>query len=95
MVHWENGLFLTRPRLALDVRRRQPHGFVSHARYEHASLLRYAEDQFGLGRLAAADARANSPERDCFEMAQPPRAFVPFPAYAPRLAASPEPPDRQ
>lgn len=35
MIHWENGLFLTRPRLGLDVRRRQPHGFVSHAHADH------------------------------------------------------------
>ena len=35
MFHWENGLFLTRPRLGLDVRRRQPHGFVSHAHADH------------------------------------------------------------
>lgn len=35
MFHWENGLFLTRPRLGLDVRRRQPHGFVSHAHSDH------------------------------------------------------------
>lgn len=35
MVHWDNGLFLTRPRLALDVRRRQPHSFVSHAHADH------------------------------------------------------------
>jgi putative mRNA 3-end processing factor len=35
MFHWDNGLFFTRPRLALDVRRRQPHGFVSHAHADH------------------------------------------------------------
>jgi Cft2 family RNA processing exonuclease len=35
MFHWDNGLFLTRPRLGLDVRRRQPHGFVSHAHADH------------------------------------------------------------
>jgi Cft2 family RNA processing exonuclease len=35
MFHWEDGLFLTRPRLALDVQRRQPHGFVSHAHADH------------------------------------------------------------
>ncbi len=35
MIHWENGLFLSRPRLGLDVRRRQPHGFVSHAHADH------------------------------------------------------------
>jgi Cft2 family RNA processing exonuclease len=35
MFHWDNGLFFNRPRLALDVRRRQPHGFVSHAHSDH------------------------------------------------------------
>jgi Cft2 family RNA processing exonuclease len=35
MFHWDQGLFLTRPRLALDVRRGQPHGFVSHAHADH------------------------------------------------------------
>jgi Cft2 family RNA processing exonuclease len=35
MFHWDKGLFLTRPRLGLDVRRRQPHGFVSHAHSDH------------------------------------------------------------
>ncbi|MAT72095.1 MAG: hypothetical protein CMJ58_21525 [Planctomycetaceae bacterium] len=35
MIHWDNGLFLTRPRLALDVRRRQPAAFVSHAHADH------------------------------------------------------------
>lgn len=35
MFHWDNGLFFTRPRLGLDVRRRQPHGFVSHAHADH------------------------------------------------------------
>ncbi|MEM9656746.1 MAG: MBL fold metallo-hydrolase [Planctomycetota bacterium] len=35
MIHWEDGLFLTRPRLAIDVRRRQPRAFVSHAHADH------------------------------------------------------------
>jgi putative mRNA 3-end processing factor len=35
MFHWDNGLFFSRPRLALDVRRRQPHGFISHAHADH------------------------------------------------------------
>lgn len=35
MFHWDHGLFLNRPRLALDVRRGQPHGFVSHAHADH------------------------------------------------------------
>jgi putative mRNA 3-end processing factor len=33
--HFDNGLFLTKPRLALDVCRRQPVGFISHAHADH------------------------------------------------------------
>jgi phospholipase C len=46
--------------------------------YEHGSILRFIEDRFGLGRLAASDARANSPEADCFDFTQPPRPFKAF-----------------
>lgn len=35
MFHWDRGLFLTAAGLALDVRRRQPRGFVSHAHADH------------------------------------------------------------
>ena len=56
-------------------------GHVSHVRYEHGSLLRFVEDQFGLARLAASDARANSPQRDCFDFSQPPRPFTAIPAH--------------
>ena len=42
-------------------------GYVSHVQYEHGSILRFVEDQFGLARLAASDTRATSPERDCFD----------------------------
>jgi putative mRNA 3-end processing factor len=35
MIHWDRGVFLSRPRLGLDVRRRLPHGFVSHAHSDH------------------------------------------------------------
>lgn len=55
-------------------------GYVSHVHYEHGSILKFIEDQFGLGRLAASDTRARSPERDCFDFARPPRKFVPIPA---------------
>ena len=44
--------------------------------YETASVLRFAEDLFGLGQLAAADERATSPAEDCFDFTQKPRAFV-------------------
>ncbi len=50
--------------------------YVSHVQYETASVLRFAEDLFGLGQLAAADRRATSPAADCFDFTQRPRAFV-------------------
>jgi phospholipase C len=53
-------------------------GYVSHVHYEHGSILRFVEDQFGLGRLAASDKRATSPAKDCFDFNQPPRKFVPI-----------------
>ncbi|MBV9333689.1 MAG: hypothetical protein JO146_06755 [Candidatus Eremiobacteraeota bacterium] len=49
---------------------------VSHVQYETASVLRFAEDLYGLPQLAAADARANSPSADCFDFTQNPRPFV-------------------
>jgi phospholipase C len=54
--------------------------YVSHVVYETASVLTFAEDVFGLPRLAAADARAASPAADCFDFSQGPRAFVPIKA---------------
>jgi phospholipase C len=53
-------------------------GYVSHVSYEHGSILKFIEDRFGLARLAASDARANSPEPYCFDFSQPPRPFVPI-----------------
>ncbi|MGB6646529.1 MAG: alkaline phosphatase family protein, partial [Candidatus Cybelea sp.] len=52
------------------------HDYVSHVQYETASVLRFAEDLWGLGHLAAADKRANSPALDCFDFSQKPRPFV-------------------
>jgi len=52
--------------------------YVSHVQYEHGSILRFVEDQFGLGQLAASDRRANSPATDCFDFSKPARAFVPI-----------------
>jgi phospholipase C len=56
------------------------HDYVSHKRYETASVLRFAEDLWGLPQLAAADKRANSPGIDCFDFTQQPRKFVRIPA---------------
>ncbi|MGA8575240.1 MAG: alkaline phosphatase family protein [Candidatus Cybelea sp.] len=58
-------------------------GAVSHLQYETASVLRFAEDLFGLGQLAAADQRALSPARDCFDFRQKPLPFVQIAAPKP------------
>jgi phospholipase C len=50
--------------------------YVSHVQYETASVLRFAEDLFELGSLAAADRRAASPAKDCFDFSQRARGFV-------------------
>ncbi len=49
--------------------------YVSHVHYEHGSILRFIEDLFGLGQLAASDARATSPEQDAFNFKKSPRKF--------------------
>ncbi len=54
-------------------------GYVSHVHYEHGSILKFTEDQFGLGRLSASDRRATSPEKDCFDFKKPPRKFKVIP----------------
>jgi len=67
--------------------------YVSHAQYETASVLRFAEDLFGLGQLSAADARAASPAEDCFDFSQKPRPFVPIKAPKGREFFINHPPD--
>ncbi len=54
--------------------------YVSHVQYETTSVLRFAEDLFGLDHMTVADARAKSPAGDCFDFSQPPRKFVPIKA---------------
>ncbi|MGA8098980.1 MAG: alkaline phosphatase family protein, partial [Candidatus Cybelea sp.] len=49
---------------------------VSHVPYETASVLRFAEDLWGLGQLAPADKRATSPAADCFDFSRKPRPFL-------------------
>jgi phospholipase C len=52
-------------------------GYVTHVQLETGSLLRFAEDEFGLGRLASSDQRAAAP-LDSFDFSQKPRSFVPI-----------------
>ncbi|MGA8574904.1 MAG: alkaline phosphatase family protein [Candidatus Cybelea sp.] len=62
------------------------HDYVSHEQHETASVLRFAEDLWGLKQLAAADRRANSPAGDCFNFTQKPRPFVKIAApYPPKF----------
>ena len=75
-------------------------GYVSHVQYETASVLRFAEDLFGLPQLSAADARATSPAADCFNFSQPPRPFVTIkapvgPAFFLHQPSDPRIPDEQ
>jgi phospholipase C len=72
----DDGLGMRLPLLIISPYAKQ--GFVSHVHYEHGSILKFVEDIFGLGRLAASDARANSPAKDCFEFSHAPRTFVPI-----------------
>ncbi|HEV3092126.1 MAG TPA: alkaline phosphatase family protein [Candidatus Cybelea sp.] len=51
-------------------------GHVSKAQYETASVLRFAEDLWGLKQMAAADRRATSPAQDNFNFNQQPNKFV-------------------
>ena len=58
--------------------------YVSHTTYEFGSVLKLAEEIFGLGQIGPSsfgytDGRANSME-DAFDFAQKPRRFVPIPA---------------
>jgi hypothetical protein len=73
-------------------------GHVSHVHYEHGSILKFVEDEFGLHSLAASDKRANSPGPDCFDFTQSPRKFVTIQApydrnYFLHQAPDPRPPD--
>lgn len=42
MFHWDDGLKLTKPDLAIDFQRRQPRGFISHAHADHMARHEYA-----------------------------------------------------
>jgi phospholipase C len=78
--------------------------YISHTQYEFGSVVKFAEQVFGLGPVGPAsfgytDTRANSLE-DSFNFSQKPRAFVPIPA--PKLKqffltrkGSNEPPDTE
>ena len=72
-----DGLGLRIPMIIVSPYAKQ--GYVSHVHYEHGSILKFVEDQFGLGRLSASDKRAASPAKDCFNFKQQPRKFEVIP----------------
>jgi phospholipase C len=54
-------------------------GYVDHTHFEHGSILRFVENNFGLGQLSASDTRATSPD-DAFDFNAPPRKFITIPS---------------
>jgi phospholipase C len=72
-----DGLGLRLPMLIVSPYAKQ--GKIDHTQYEHGSILKFVEDTFGLGRLAASDKRATSP-LDAFDFTQAPRKFTEVPA---------------
>jgi phospholipase C len=69
--------------------------YVTHVQYEHGSILRFIEDQYGLAQLSASDTRANSPEGDAIDFTQNPRPFVPFKGAPPPKSFIDAPHDRR
>jgi phospholipase C len=54
-------------------------GYISHTQYEFGSILRFVEDNWGLGTLGKTDKRAKSIV-DCFDFTQSPRKFQQIPS---------------
>lgn len=88
-----DGLGFRVPLLVISPYAKRNH--VSHVQYETASVLTFAEDLFGLDRLAAADKRASSPAGDCFNFNRAPRAFVPIQAPLQKSFFLHQPPDNR
>jgi phospholipase C len=88
-----DGLGLRLPLLVISAYAKQDH--VSHVHYEHGSILKFVEDAFGLPRLTASDKRANSPAKDCFDFAKPPRTYQPIQAPYDRSYFLHQPVDRR
>ena len=70
---------LRRPRLPRAAARhlavRESRTTFRTLQYETASVLRFAEDLWGLPQMAPADRRANSPANDAFDFTQSPQKF--------------------
>jgi len=53
-------------------------GYVAHAQYEFGSIVRFVEDNWGLGRLGTTDTTSADFVGDFFDFNQTPRAFQPI-----------------
>lgn len=72
------GLGFRVPLLAISAYAKR--GYVAHDVYEFGSILRFAEDNWGLGTLHHTDDRAADFANDFFSFSQKPRKFVPITA---------------
>ncbi|HYL27945.1 MAG TPA: alkaline phosphatase family protein, partial [Candidatus Nitrosotalea sp.] len=72
-----DGLGLRIPMLIVSAYAKK--GYVSHTQYEHGSILRFIENNWGLPQMAASDARATPPD-DAFNFNKPPRPFKTIPS---------------
>jgi phospholipase C len=55
-------------------------GYISHRQYEFGSILKFVENNWGLGRLGTTDARSADFTGDVFDFTQVPRTFAPISA---------------
>ena len=73
-------------------------GVVNHTQLEFGSILRFVENNWSLGQLAASDSRATPADTGCLNYSQAPRTFVPIASVHPasfflRQPQSAQPPD--
>jgi phospholipase C len=54
-------------------------GYISDVVYNHGSILKFIEGQWGLASLSESDARANPISPKCFDFLKPPRLFTKIP----------------
>ncbi|HEV3091204.1 MAG TPA: alkaline phosphatase family protein [Candidatus Cybelea sp.] len=66
-------------------------GYISHTQYEFGSLLKFIEQNWGLGSLGTSDERANN-ILDCFDFTQKPRPFQPLAVKYPKSYFQTRPP---
>ena len=87
-----DGLGMRLPMIIVSAYAKKHH--ISETQYEHGSILKFAEDTFGLPRMTASDTRANSPV-DAFNFNKPPRKFKKIHAAYSRWYFMHQPPDQR